>query len=110
MIAIQRRAVVDEYRQFSFNRNSVAFGSNGRLYYPHQARFESVGGRPGVLVEEGTTNLLGANGILDTDSNADGIADGVSRYFSGGGDGVLSMDSANATLGRPRCQRIEMTS
>lgn len=58
MIAIQRRAVVDEYRQFSFQRGSVAFDSRGRLYHLHQARFESVNGRTGVLVEEGTTNVI----------------------------------------------------
>nr|PZM87704.1 MAG: hypothetical protein DIU81_08860 [[Clostridium] cellulosi] len=58
MITLQRRGIVDEYRQFSFSRASTAFDSRGRLYHPHNARFETIAGRTGVLVEEGTTNLL----------------------------------------------------
>jgi len=42
----------------SFSRNSVAYLFNGTLVNTNQPRLEIVNGRKGILVEEGTTNLV----------------------------------------------------
>lgn len=89
----------------SFSRNSIAYLSDGTQVSANQPRFE----QGGILIEEGTVNLLGTNGILDTDTNGDGIADGWSAYATGSATGTRSMDSVNATFGRSKCQRIERT-
>lgn len=61
MLTIQRRGIIDTYNQFSFSRSSTAFDSRGRLYLPHNARFEPGKFGQAVLIEEFTTNLLTAN-------------------------------------------------
>lgn len=42
----------------TFSRSSVAYKSDGTQVAAGVPRFETVGGRTGVLIEEGTTNLL----------------------------------------------------
>lgn len=66
MLSLQRRGIVDEYRQFSFSRASTAFDSRGRLCLPHNARFETVDWRTGVLVEEWTANIISGNPSFET--------------------------------------------
>ena len=63
MITLQRRGIVDEYKGYSFARPSTAYGPDGKLYLPHNARFVP-GPFPGsraLLVEGGTTNILSAS-------------------------------------------------
>lgn len=58
MIQVVRRSIVDVYNRYSFNRQSLAYDSKGRLYHLHNARFEQGKFGKGVLIEEGTTNLI----------------------------------------------------
>jgi len=60
-LTLQRRGLVDEYNGYQFRRESMAQDSAGKLIFPHNARFESgpFGSDKGILVEEGTENLLG---------------------------------------------------
>lgn len=60
MITLQRRGIVDGYKGYSFARPSTAYGPDGKLYLPHNARFVP-GPFPGsraLLVEEGTDNIV----------------------------------------------------
>lgn len=43
---------------FRFERNSTAFDEQGKLFYPHNARFQAGKFGKALLVEEGTTNLI----------------------------------------------------
>ena len=88
-----------------FTRASEAYKSDGTLVASGQPRYEGAG----VLIEQGTTNLLGANGFLDTDGNADGIANGFFAYVTGAATGTRSMDTTERALGRARCQKIVRT-
>jgi len=65
----------------SFSRNSVAYLSDGTQVAANQPRLENGG----VLIEEGTTNLL-LNPSFETDSNSDGLADQWSIGVRGIGD------------------------
>jgi hypothetical protein len=61
MIQVVRRSIVDVYNRYSFNRQSLAYDSKGRLYHLHNARFEQGKFGQAVMVEEGTTNLADPN-------------------------------------------------
>lgn len=53
----------------SFARDSLAYLSSGVLRGPSEVRIGPIGGRQGVWVEEGTTNLLTANqSSVETDT------------------------------------------
>lgn len=73
---------VDELGQqtATFTRNSEAYTSDGQKVAVNQPRFEPGKFGQAVLVEEGTTNVFGNSGRLDTDSNGDGLADNVVIY------------------------------
>jgi hypothetical protein len=60
----------------AFTRGSSAYAPDGSLVTGNSPRL--VNGRTGsaLLIEEGTTNLLGTAGNFDVDTNADGVADG----------------------------------
>lgn len=45
-------------RGFRFERNSTAFDEQGKLFYPHNARFQAGKFGKALFVEEGTTNLI----------------------------------------------------
>lgn len=59
-LTLQRRGLVDEYNGYQFRRESMALDSAGKLIYTHNARFEQgpFGSDKGILVEEGTENLI----------------------------------------------------
>ena len=59
-LTLQRRGLVDEYNGYQFRRESMAQDSAGKLIYTHNARFEQgpFGSDKGILVEEGTKNLI----------------------------------------------------
>lgn len=59
-LTLQRRGIVEEYKGYNFRRESMAQDSQGKLIYPHNARFESgpFAGDKAVMVEEGTVNLI----------------------------------------------------
>lgn len=83
----------------AFSRASAAYQSDGRVVGIGVPRFETVDGRRGVLVEEGTTNLV-ALARLDTDSDGDGVADGFYRNDPGGAYCVELVEDSEAFTGR----------
>lgn len=54
----KRAAVLQRNKLIQFSRNSIAYLSDGTLVNTNLPRFEVVNGRKGILVEEGTTNLI----------------------------------------------------
>ncbi len=69
----------------TFSRNSVACLSNGQQVAANVPRFETVDGRIGVLVEEGTTNLLPnprVDGTAGSTPMSFGVASGNSAVVS----------------------------
>jgi len=67
----------------TFTRNSIAYLPNGTQVAANVPRFEQGKFDKAVLVEEGTTNLIGSIGSFETDSNGDGIADGWNAILYG---------------------------
>lgn len=64
-----------------------------------------------ILIEEGTTNLLSSYGSFETDSNADGLADGWYVNVSGGDSGrVYNNRLVPALYHGQYAQRIEIVS
>lgn len=114
MITLQRRGIVDEYRGYSFARPSVAFDSRSRIALPGNARFESIAGRQGVWMEEGTTNLLTANqSSVETDTTGFGVVDGavIKRVTTERWQGAASLevDTRNFTATAPAVQIMNLT-
>lgn len=104
MIVLRQRGVVDEFRGgMVFQRSSLAYDQRGRLYGLNQARFETIAGRRGIRIEEGTMNLI-SNPSFGADSNSDGVADGWS-FVSYGATASLVSD----TLFGTKSQRITST-
>lgn len=62
----------------AFTRSSVAYKQDGSQVAANEPRFEAVGGRVGVLVEEETTNLLTLN-QSDVESSLAGLQ-GLSSF------------------------------
>lgn len=60
----------------TFSRTSTAYKQDGTQVTSGQPRFESSG----VMIEEGTTNLLASDGNFEIDSNGDGVPDGWAFY------------------------------
>ena len=92
MMTLQRRGIVEEYKGYQFRRESMAQDSQGKLIYPHNARFEAgpFAGDKAVLVEEGTENLAGTdnsfenglNGFARTNTNIL-VASSTDKSYSG---------------------------
>ena len=65
----------------TFSRNSPAYLSDGTQVAANVPRFEPGKFGKGVMVEEGTENLL-ANPFFALDSNGDGLADGWLKAYN----------------------------
>jgi hypothetical protein len=75
---------VDEYNGYQFRRESMAQDSEGKLIYPHNARFESGPfGDKAILVEEGTENLVNLRTWNPVREDSNQIVSATDKTFRG---------------------------